>query len=87
MNMRVFGLVLAGTLTVLSGNARADRTIFKCKTEQGMVYQKTPCTEGGETVKSERGSEFYAEIGRRGGEMRSTRMKERMAQEQKQSKK
>lgn len=52
MYKSVFGLVFAGTLTALSGNTQADRTIFKCKTEQGMVYQKTPCAESGEIVKS-----------------------------------
>ncbi len=40
-------------LVVLSMNARGDRTIHKCKNQQGeLIYQKTPCAENAETVTS-----------------------------------
>lgn len=57
------------------------------KRKYGPQFYRDIGKKGGETVKQERGSEFYAEIGRRGGEMRSARMKERAAKEQKEEKK
>ena len=53
------------------------------KRKYGPQFYREIGKKGGDTVKQERGSEFYAEIGRRGGEMRSARMKERMAKSQK----
>lgn len=51
------------------------------KRKYGPQFYREIGKKGGDTVKMERGSEFYAEIGRRGGEMRSVKMKERMAQQ------
>ena len=53
------------------------------KKKYGPSFYRLIGKKGGETVKKERGSEFYAEIGRRGGEMRSARMKQRKAAENK----
>ena len=53
------------------------------KKKYGPSFYRLIGKKGGETVKQERGSAFYAEIGRRGGEMRSARMKQRKAAENK----
>jgi len=51
MYKKIFLSVLAITAAVLSSTPQADRTIHKCKTSQGMVYQKSPCAEGDESLK------------------------------------
>ncbi len=45
-------LIAAVVLMGLSGNSFADRMIFKCKTQRGMVYQKSACAEGEESLSS-----------------------------------
>lgn len=52
MSSKFFFILLIITSCILSTQVIADRTIFKCKTPQGMVYQKSPCAEGEEKVKS-----------------------------------
>ena len=40
-------------LVVLGMNAWGDRTIHKCKNQQGdLIYQKSPCSENSETITS-----------------------------------
>jgi len=51
MYKKIFLGLLAISAAVLSSTPRADRTIHKCKTPQGMVYQKSPCAEGDESLK------------------------------------
>lgn len=49
---RIFSILFIVAIAALSGNARADRTIFKCKTQQGMVYQKSPCADSEQSISS-----------------------------------
>ncbi|MDD5276789.1 MAG: TIGR02281 family clan AA aspartic protease [Methylovulum sp.] len=52
MDKTILGLSAAVVLIGLSGNSLADRMVFKCKTQHGMVYQKSPCAEGEESLSS-----------------------------------
>lgn len=57
------------------------------KRKYGPQFYREIGKKGGDTVKMERGSEFYAEIGRRGGEMRSVKIKERIARDKEEARK
>ncbi len=51
MYKKIFLTLIAIAVTVLSTRPQADRTIHKCKTPQGLIYQKSPCAEGNESLK------------------------------------
>jgi clan AA aspartic protease (TIGR02281 family) len=52
MYKKMLNLVAATILTGLANNSLAENIVFKCKTPQGMVYQKSPCANGEESLSS-----------------------------------
>lgn len=52
MYKNAVGLLPAVVLLAWSGNTLAERTIFKCKGAEGMVYQTSPCADDEQSVSS-----------------------------------